>query len=73
MAVGVRDNGCCVGEPWRAEWVHEEGGGVGSREGGIGSGMVRRGGALGGTPAVRGGISANLFCALISALIKKVY
>jgi len=26
-------DGCCVGEPWRAEWAHEERGGVISREG----------------------------------------
>jgi hypothetical protein len=27
-------DGCCIGEPWRAEcWAHKERGGVGSREG----------------------------------------
>jgi hypothetical protein len=34
VAAEGRDDGCCGGEPWRAEWAHEERGEVGSLEGG---------------------------------------
>ncbi len=47
-------DGCCVGEPWRAEWAHEERGGVGSREEEALAAEWCDGLALWGAPAVRG-------------------
>ena len=48
VAAEDRDDGCGVGQPWGAEWAHEERGEVGSREGGALAAVWCGGVALGG-------------------------